>query len=296
MPGKDPAALFYIDHWLVVTREMRADCRGWYLNLVLHQFKSGDLPSDLEELANLAGVRISEYQVFQQVFQQVLKQRFQLLGNGRIQDIEAAEIVRAREGFKEKRAAAGRLSAFTKLIRKELCTDENVISFIKQNVKDEQIVTMDQQVLKHVFKQLFQLYINKNKDRNRDKEKGGMGEEDEGPDGWNAFPGEKQLSIDIPEIKLSCAQELMFHNGHDPTVQQMRSLWKNFKIQNFTGRKFYEDPDQVYSHFINWSKTQKVNGKSYKSNSSNGKSAGATQLVQSLGADLATGGASDPSG
>lgn len=71
--SKDPAALLYIDNWLISTKEMKADERGWYLNLILHQYDKGDLPNDIEELANMADVRISEYSRFEQAWEQVLK-------------------------------------------------------------------------------------------------------------------------------------------------------------------------------------------------------------------------------
>ena len=40
MSTRDPAVLFYIDtfFWLTATAEMDSDVRGWYLNLILHQF------------------------------------------------------------------------------------------------------------------------------------------------------------------------------------------------------------------------------------------------------------------
>jgi hypothetical protein len=275
--AKDPAALFYIDHWLVATREMRADCRGWYLNLVLHQFKSGDLPNDIEELANLAGVRISEFVLFQQVFQQVLKQKFEVLPTNRLRDLDAAEIIRSRELYKDKRAAAGRMSAFIKFIRKHLCQDENVIFYIKENVDPNKIETNDQHVLTQVFEQMFQLYINKNKDRNRvDVDIGGMGEKGEGGIQWNKMPGAELYDLIIPEIKVGCAQELMHLNGTEATDEQILILWKNFKIQHFTGRKYYADPEDVYNHFINWSKGQKVNG-THKSTSGDSAKVGTSQ-------------------
>lgn len=275
--AKDPAALFYIDHWLVATKEMRAECRGWYLNLVLHQFKSGSLPGEIEELANLADVRISEFDLFQQMWQQVLKQKFEVLPTGRLQDAEAAEIIRSRETFKNKRAAAGRISAFIKFIRKHLCKDENIIFFIKQHVDVNTIATSDQQVLKQVFDHLFQLYINKNKNRDReDEDIGGLGDFEGagerttlvdlgvGPPGWNQFPDTPDRALELPEIKAVCALELLCLNGVKAEMPHIDRLWEVFKNQHFNGRKFYLSPDDAFSHFINWSKIQKINGTSQK--------------------------------
>lgn len=206
MPAKDPAALFYIANFLVATAEMKGDCTGWYTRLILHQFDKKSLPNNLEELANLANVRASEFEVFKQVWQQVLKQKFEVLSTGRLQDAEAAEIIRTRESFIDKRAASGRKSAFIKLIRRELCQDENVIHFIKTHVKDEQIETKDQQVLKQVYHQMFQLYINIDIDKDRiEDEVGGTGEGEAGtgsspPEGppWSKYAcGLPQAMIEI---------------------------------------------------------------------------------------------------
>lgn len=303
--AKDPAALFYIDHWLVATREMRADCRGWYINLVLHQFKSGSLPNDIEELANLASVRISEFEVFQQVFQQVLKQKFEVLSTGRLQDVEAAEIIRAREDFKDKRAAAGRISAFITFIRKKLCSDENVLFFIKQHVDHEQLRTNNQQVLKQVYEDLLQLYINRNKDKDRiENDVGGAGgeegerkeggndfvpdEPDKPPVGWNQFPGPSERTMELPEIKAICALELLLLNGTKAKMEHIEKLWVVFKNQTFNSKKFYQNPDDVFNHFINWAKTQKINGTAHHAAGTHGKSAGAVELADKLAEKLTT--------
>lgn len=160
--AKDPAALFFIDKWFLATKEMKADCRGWYLNLILHQFDKKDLPNDIEELANLADVRISEFENFKQVFKQVLGHKFKQNENGRLENDFATEIIRNREEFKEKRSDAGKISYFVKFIRDKLCKDENVIFYIKSNVKTEDIDTKNQTNLEHLFKHLYQLYINVN--------------------------------------------------------------------------------------------------------------------------------------
>ena len=74
---KNPACLFYINDWLTSTAEMDADCRGWYLNLLLHNYDKETLPNEIEKLAVLCNVKFSEYQRFEQVFEHVLKQKFE---------------------------------------------------------------------------------------------------------------------------------------------------------------------------------------------------------------------------
>src|ERR1700722_1341549 len=108
--SKDPACLFFIDKWLLATAEMKADCRGWYLNLILHQYDKKSLPNDIEELASLAGVRITEFDKFKQVFEQVLKHKFLSNETGRLENEFAHQIIKGREQFLKKRSDAGKLS------------------------------------------------------------------------------------------------------------------------------------------------------------------------------------------
>lgn len=174
--AKDPAALFYIAKWLVATKGMKADCRGWFLNLILHQFDKGELPNDIEELANYADVRVSEYERFQQVWQQVLQHKFKQNSNGDLENGIAKEIIKGREQFKDKRSEAGKMSVFVKYIRANLCADENVIQFIKKNTDLSGVDVSDQHMLKQVFEQKHQLYINVNINKDKGIKEGVTGE------------------------------------------------------------------------------------------------------------------------
>jgi len=165
---KDPAVLFYTDTWLAATAEMTGDVRGWYLNLILHQYDKKDLPNDTETLAVLAGVKFSEYERFKQVFEQVFKHKFKQNEFGRLENDVAKEILRKRESFKEKRTSSGRLSYFLKYIKQNFNPKKDVIQFIKDNVDLTDVDLKDEQVLKHVFEHLFELYINGNGDGNKD--------------------------------------------------------------------------------------------------------------------------------
>lgn len=63
----------------------------------------------------------------------------------------------------------------------------------------------------------------------------------------------------LPEMKVNAVIQL-FKITKDTTAtpEQILGLWEVFKIQNLTGKKYYQNNDAVYSHFINWSKTQKI--------------------------------------
>lgn len=182
MKGKDPAALLYIDNWLVSTKCMKADERGWYLNLVLHQYDKGELPYDIEELANLADVRISEFERFKQAWEQVLKHKFKQNENGNLENPNAKEIIRSRENFKDKRSASGKIGYIVKFAINKLKATQEQIEFIKSNINIDEIDTKNEQVLKQMLEQIIKLYINGDKDINKDIDKGVQGDKKKKPD------------------------------------------------------------------------------------------------------------------
>lgn len=163
--AKDPAALLYIDNWLVSTKEMKADERGWYLNLILHQYDKGDLPNDVEELANLADVRFSEYESFKQKWEQVLKQKFEQNEKGRLENPKAKEILQKRELFKDKRSESGKMGYVIKVAIRELKATNEEVEYIKKNIDMDSLDIKNKQVLKQVLKQTIKLYINGDGDK-----------------------------------------------------------------------------------------------------------------------------------
>lgn len=182
---KDPAVLLYINDWLVSTADMDADCRGWFLNLLLHNYDKGALPNDIEKLAVLCNVRFSEFNRFEQVFEQVLKHKFNKDENGKLTNERTSSILKSREAFKEKRSDSGKMSYlmrfFSKKFPKEF-KEHNLKEFIKKSFDFELVDLKNEQMLEQVFKQMFELYRNENENenkdlnKNKDFEKEGMGE------------------------------------------------------------------------------------------------------------------------
>ena len=165
---KDPAVLFYINDWLTSTAEMDADVRGWYLNLLLHNYDKTDLPNDVEKLAVLCNVKFSEYERFKQVFEQVLKQKFEQNENNRLTNLRTNDILKNREIFKDKRSNAGKVSYVMKYLAKNY-NKEYRIKALKEYVKDNfdyEIDLKNEQMLKQVFEQVFELYRNENESNN----------------------------------------------------------------------------------------------------------------------------------
>jgi len=62
---------------------------------------------------------------------------------------------------------------------------------------------------------------------------------------------------EIPEIIAgSCIELVKFTKNKRVTVETIKGMWPLFKIQNLTGKKYYADVGSIYSHFMNWIKTQ----------------------------------------
>lgn len=119
---------------------------------------------------------------------------------------------------------------------------------------------------------------------------------------WNVRPNKDDLEMDLDEVKAGAVKQLFkFTKNHYLTNDQLKSLWQVFKAQNFTGEKFYQSANDVYSHFINWSKTQTIsNGTHQQSAQQNGKrttkSSGAELLIAKLADEINLNGTGKQSG
>ena len=167
--SKDPAALIYIDKWISSTRGMKLAEKGIYLDLILHQFDKGSIPNNIDELAAICSVRPSEYNLFEQVFEQVLKQKFVQNESGRLENEVAKEVIQRRENFKNKRSNAGKMSYILKFARKNFRLNKGKEDFIRSKINLD-IDLKNEQVLKQVLKQILELYINVNEDVNINKD------------------------------------------------------------------------------------------------------------------------------
>jgi hypothetical protein len=165
---KDPAVLFYISNWLTATAELPGDATGWYLNLLLHNYDKGDLPSDLETLAKLANVGFSEFERFKQVFEQMLKQKFKQTPEGRLTNANTIEILQRRQQFKEKRALSGKIGYIVKVAQSISGYDSDYIELLKKDLLLMSTEQLEEAKSKQVLKHLLKLYINRNTNKDLD--------------------------------------------------------------------------------------------------------------------------------
>lgn len=89
----------------------------------------------------------------------------------------------------------------------------------------------------------------------------------------------------LPEIKIGAAiQYFKFAKQTDVTSEQIVGLWEFFKTQYLTGKKFYPNEEEVYSHFSSWVVKRKIenNGADKKSTGTTKFNAGANELLDRL--------------
>lgn len=240
---KDPAVLFYISDWLTSTGEMDADCRGWYLNLLLHNYDKKSLPCDIEKLAVLAGVKFSEFERFKQVFEQVLKHKFEQTDeHDRMTNHRMNEILRARETFTEKRSTAGKMSYIIKFFAKNYSNefeDSKLIEFVKSNV-DLTIDIKNEQVLKQVFEQMFELYRNGNGNK--------ISNSNEGINTHSIFEIDecaKQAQLDIIWIESVSM-------NHKIALIKTKALINAFSLKLKADGELKKELKDFKQHFNNW--------------------------------------------
>ena len=161
---KDPAALVFIDKWIASTIGMRAEFRAWYFDLILYQFDNGSIPDSVDTMAGICKVLPSEYNLFNQMVNQVVNQKFTKNESGNLVNKVASEIITNRKLFKEKRTKSSNIAVVVKYARKFNGITEEHIGVLKKhlyNLSLEEIENFkNQSKLKDLVNHLVNLYIN----------------------------------------------------------------------------------------------------------------------------------------
>lgn len=123
---KDFTFPFYYKEWLVSTQGMPADIRGWYVNLLCHQADKGSLPNEMEDLAELAGVKISEYQRFVDGFNQWLNPKFNQNNNGGLENAKMKAVLDGRQEYLQNQSRKSTVAVFVRRKRKEYNFENDV--------------------------------------------------------------------------------------------------------------------------------------------------------------------------
>lgn len=281
--AKDPAFLFYSKDWLEGTAEMTSEEKGVYVDLLAHQHQKGSLPPETKKLAKLSGLSEPDFLIIWAE----LSSKFIANATGRLVNRKLNGIVSERldKGWRNK--IIGTLGSIIKYsgLSKEIANE------VKQTFKVDDFLACAEENLSERLSEWYdkrlKVIVNANEDAIGFKD--GLGMQGEGKDGWVRMPGPAQMNLELPEMKAGAATQFMTLGGNPPSPEQLSKLWYIFKTQNFTGSKFYNSPNDVFSHFINWSKTQKINGTQSNGNHAGtklGTSEGRTKKAREWGSDF----------
>lgn len=119
--ANNPTVYWYYKAWLVATAGWDADIVGWYSRLLSHQADKYSLPGDLESLAELAGVKISQYDRFKLSWELKLKHKFKLNPDGTVYNPRMRQILDTRDESSDSQSQRGIIGSLIKKARK-LCT------------------------------------------------------------------------------------------------------------------------------------------------------------------------------
>lgn len=81
---------------------------------------------------------------------------------------------------------------------------------------------------------------------------------------FNKYPNEKNCDLELPENYIKKSIEYLDRNKQiSKSEGQIVVIWEMFKLENFTGKKFYDNEKEIFTHFLRTLKNEK-NGTAYQ--------------------------------
>jgi hypothetical protein len=157
--AKDPAFLLYYKDILVSCADMDADVLGWYTRLLCHQADKPDgLPNDLETLASLAGVKMSQYKRFSICWKHTLEAKFEVNGQGLLENPTQAQGIEHRRSYKNKQQKRGMVGAFIKKLRGKISFDNQQWNELSHNCVEDILTANDPLEIEKTLKRTLVAY------------------------------------------------------------------------------------------------------------------------------------------
>jgi len=292
MATKDFYFKFFFKDWLVSTQGMDAEVRGWYITLLCHQADKHRLPNDLENLAELAGVKISQFERFKECFKRTLKHKFTKTEDGELYNLKMDEVINNRKkdhSIQSKRATIG---VFVKKLRKSHQFEESRWAEISAGLMEcdfEGLSNKDKyNVLSVRFKRMLDAVINNSNSNSnyisKHKEKRGVGKKTNGPE------------LDLSELKAELKNEFTWKETICRNMKEVEVEFSSetfdlfldqfFKVLGNDGEteKTVKDSKKHFARWLNIEISKiKTNEKSTSNNTQGGSDAFRRKTAQRLG-------------
>lgn len=237
--AKQPYIPFYVGDYIKDTRRLPLAVRGAWVDLLLFMWDEpvrGEIIGTMEEFSGILSCSQKDCEFVVNLLIEKKVCDHEKLSGGKIKIISRR--MKKEADISIKRSLSGKRSAEERSKSQQNSSkySTNDSAKNKQNTEYEYEVDNEDEI---------------------GIKKGGVGEN------WNPKPSTDEMGLELDSVKAGAVIELFkFSKNHDLTKKELDGLWSVFKAQNFTGEKFYESKNKVYSHFINWSKTQNINGTS----------------------------------
>lgn len=208
--ASNPAFLMYYKEWLVSTAGWDADERGWFINLLCHQAdKPEGLPNDIESLADLAGVKFSQFIRFKECWKRTLEAKFVANDKGLLKNKKLEKVDTERKEYSEKQAERGLIGYYVKLARKEKGINDEQAKQLYIGLSKLSLIEKTHDERDECFKRTLEaIYADAdaNANANEDIEIGGVGERDNFPLIVEEDSDKKKVLIlvkDLPPMEVS---------------------------------------------------------------------------------------------
>lgn len=261
---KDPAALIYIANYLAEVAEMDADERGWYTMLILHQYDKTTLPTDVEKLGVLAGVKFSEYSRWKAVWENKLSKLFKRVdipnGNQMVERLvnqTANKIICKRVEFTEKREKSGLIAAIVKkaINDKRFKSEPGrkwLIDYLS-GLEQTQLRSLSSTNVNHLVNHLVNLYINRDIVIDKDKD--------------NDIKVDAKNNLIVLQTKFMndfSLHEKVAKDCEFTPAQLKHAVDKFWFVKSFEEDLLNKPYGDLQQHFVNWCRLKKETVKSQR--------------------------------
>lgn len=235
--AKDPAVLFYTQDFLVGSSMLTPLQKGHYITLLCHQQQSATGSLKVEEIKILMGKDFDKHWFF-------IAHKFEADGNGFFNKRMRLEIEK-RKAYSESRRK-NRLKDDNNICKTYDSSCDNHMEIRNRNKKEEVEIEIKEE---------------DEIEKKRAREK------------WNTNPAEhEQQFLTLTPMEFSQCEEYIFRiKQQQLTPERINDFWEAFKIQQFTGGKFYQTRSDCVDHFRNWLKKHDDNFLNNVPNGKNGK-------------------------
>ena len=248
---------FEYKEWLVSTSDMPADVRGWYINLLCHQADKGDLPTDMEDLATLAGVKISEYERFKQQYNQWLHQKFNQMVNGRLQNKKLGVILERRNSTKEKKTNSAMIAVFIKKKRKEVTLEETQWKQASTGLMALDIDYLNKNEIYQKYSEWFTVWLNQMVNHTNNNSNSNYNSNDKGKGGVGEKPTDPELlALEVVRDEVANAYEWQFGlcRDYQLSAAELNGYLEKFYKEIWNDGEREKTVKDYKKHFHRWLK------------------------------------------